>query len=147
MTEHTPSIKRPWSLILLSGFLALYQLTIVWHLLTLEFPLKLTFPSALQLLIALVWAVLWFTGTVSLYRLGVRGIRYSGMLFAGFILTSFVQVAIWAGADYDRLRLPFLATVTVILIGIIIVVLIRPHAPMSDHKREVIQHGSGHSSE
>lgn len=132
--------KRPTWLIFVASLIMLYQ--IVWLIRVLQLPDNLTSQISLSipleiivssclilalvygiwtLMIKKVWAVLWVRGII--------GIQL------GYIL---LRLIIFAEADYDRQRLPFLVIIFLIVVGLLLLPKVFQHLHKSTKGEDLI---------
>lgn len=108
----------PFPLIFLTALFALFQ--IINAVTVLQLPTEITsrvsLPVQVNAGLSLVWASAFFLVTVSLLRHQPNAKRAVGWLITGFILYSGLRLLLFARADYDRARLPFLAGIIIVLL-------------------------------
>jgi hypothetical protein len=114
------SPRRPRRLILLTACLALFQLRAAAH--TLQIPADLagqiSLPLPLEFVASAFWALLFALCTLKLIRLEGDAQRRIFWAIIGFITYSAVRLLLFAQADYDRQRLPFLFITNAMLITV-----------------------------
>lgn len=64
-----------------------------------------------------LWALGFAAITLALVKRRPNALRYCGWMLLGFMLYGLLHLAIFARADYDRQRLPFLIAVFVIILA------------------------------
>jgi hypothetical protein len=74
----------------------------------------LTLPLAFEFIISIGWALLFAWITFNLLRLRAR--RTASWALLGFVTYSLLRLLLFARADYDQQRLPFLITLTVLIL-------------------------------
>jgi cytochrome bd-type quinol oxidase subunit 2 len=110
MTDHPPAPRRRWRLIILAGLLALFQAGAAWQAVTTpaELAARVSLPPGLQFVAGGLWALLFGFITVTLIQNRLRTIQPVLWTLAAFVGYSVLRLALFAQADYDRARLPFL---------------------------------------
>jgi hypothetical protein len=106
-------------LILPCLILALFQILTAFQVLQLPGAVAsaLSIPVIVQIGLSAGWALLFFIAARSLYSRHPRSVRRAVGLISGFMLYSLLRLVIFARADYDRARLPFLIIATVLLLA------------------------------
>lgn len=106
---------RRWLTIIL-GLLALMQIGNILYLLQLEPELAqaLSLSRPIAIAFGILWAGLFVWGISGLMR--SRNHNRAGMIAIGFIVYSVARLAIFAEADYDRERVPFLVVGSALII-------------------------------
>jgi uncharacterized membrane protein YhaH (DUF805 family) len=104
-------------LALLTAGAALHQAISAARVLTLppELAARLTLPLPLEFVAGVVWALVFAYLTLKLLRLHAR--RTAGWALIIFVTYSLLRLFLFAQADYDQQRLPFLVIVTAILLA------------------------------
>ena len=107
---------RRWWLITLLAALGLYQAGVALHALRVppELVAQVHLPLALDFVAGVLWALLFILGAVNLVQ--KRPASYNVRVISGFIVYSVVRLGLFAQADYDRQRLPFLLVVFILAI-------------------------------
>lgn len=104
-------------LALLTAFIALHQ--IITAIRGLQVPPELTLPPLFDPIGGSAWAILFAWITIDLLRLRAR--RRAGWMLLGFVTYSLLRLFLFARADYDQQRFPFLLVLTaLILLGWVI---------------------------
>lgn len=111
MGNHNAS--RSWELILLTVLLALFQLGAALRALAAP-PVPTSLSAALDFIAGGLWALLFAAITVNLLR--GWALRPAILSICGFVIYSLVRLLVFARADYDLNRLPFLVAITVCLL-------------------------------
>lgn len=106
---------RRWWLITLLIALGLYQAGVALQALRVppELAAQVHLPLALDFVAGVLWALLFSLGAVNLIQ---KRPAYTVRVVSGFIVYSVVRLALFAQADYDRQRLPFLLVVFILAI-------------------------------
>jgi hypothetical protein len=87
-------------------------------------PPGLSLSAELQAVLSLIWAAGAGFGIIALLRQGGRAALYAQAVLASFVLYTGLRVYIFARADYDRQRLPFLIVVGLCgLLGMFVVLM------------------------
>jgi len=86
-----------------------------------------------------LWGVTFALASVLLVQNRRYALRYTLWLIVGFVLYSTARLLIFTRAEYDRQRLPFLLTVTLVIVLISIIFLARSRGAQA---RETTQDGS-----
>lgn len=127
MSDDPPELtQRPGCLIIIVALLGLYQIIFASrvlqqaHILT-GHPI----PIAIQVGLAVGWALAFFVAAVGLVRGKWLALRYSGWLMVAFFAYNLLRIALFAQADYDRSRLPFLIGLTLLILVVPMLVLLR----------------------
>lgn len=107
-------------LILVCLILALFQ--IITALAVLQLPdavaPAVSIPGMLQVVLSACWALVFFTVAVRLFYRKRRSVWQAGGWMVLFVLYSLLRLVVFARADYDRERLPFLIIITVLLLAL-----------------------------
>jgi hypothetical protein len=108
--------SRCWELILLTALLAVFQFGAALRALNVppELRAQVSLPTALEFVVGGLWALLFAAITVNLIR--GRALRPAVLIVSGFVIYSLARLIVFARADYDLNRLPFLAAITVCLL-------------------------------
>jgi hypothetical protein len=114
-----------WSL--LAGFLCVFQIMQAFFVLQLPERIRevTAFPPVLQLILALVWGLLFAVALVTLAKSKPGALRYTQLLVIVFVLYSLLRQVVFAQSDYDRSRLSFFAGITFCLLTVPIITLLR----------------------
>jgi hypothetical protein len=133
--------NRPLGLILLNAFLALFQLASALRALQIppDLAARLSVPIPLEAAAGLAWAALFARASAFLVKRRTDALRYSAWVIAGFLAYSAARLALFARADYDRQRLPFLLAASGVGVVTLTVLLFRS---MRTRSRENRQDGS-----
>lgn len=119
--------RRPRRLILITACLTLFQLGAVLR--ALQVPANLTaqisLPLPLEIVASGFWALVFALLTLNLIRLKAYAQRSTPWAIIGFIAYSAIRLLIFAQADYDRQRLPFLFISSAIILLIPVAYLLR----------------------
>jgi len=109
-------ISRSWELIFLCSLLSLFQLGAALRVpgISPELRAQISLPAALEFVAGGLWALLFAAITVNLLR--GRALRPAILSVSGFVIYSLVRLVVFARADYDLYRLPFLAAITMCLL-------------------------------
>ena len=107
------NLSRCWELIFLCALLSLFQLGAALRALYLP-PVPVSLPAALEFIAGGLWALLFAAITVNLIR--GRALRPAIITISGFVIYSLARLLVFARADYDLHRLPFLAAIIVCLL-------------------------------
>jgi hypothetical protein len=115
-------------LIVFCLILALFQIITAWQVLQLPVAVvaALSFPPVVQIGLSAGWALLFLFAAGRLYQQKPGADRLAGGLIVAFILYSLGRLVVFARADYDRARLPFLLVATVLLLALPVWRLLRP---------------------
>ena len=105
---------RRRGLIALALLLMVFQAGAVLHALMIpgDVAAQISLLRPLELAASAVWVVVSALVALALLRRHPRAARFSAWLVTGFLIYSVGRLAVFARADYDRERLPFLAAVT-----------------------------------
>jgi hypothetical protein len=116
MTHEANQPSRCWELILLTVLLALFQIGAALRALRIppELGAQISLPMILEFVAAGLWALLFAVITVNLIR--GRALRPAVLIISGFVIYSLARLIVFARADYDLNRLPFLVVITVCLL-------------------------------
>jgi hypothetical protein len=119
--------RRPRRLILLTLFLSLFQFGTALQALQIPANLaaSLSLPLPLEFVTSGFWTLLFALFTLKLIRLETDAQHHTTLAIIGFIIYSVVRVALFAQADYDRQRLPFLFTINAFILLIMAACLLR----------------------
>jgi hypothetical protein len=118
--------RSPGCLPVLTAILGLYQIIFALHVLQQadHFP-----DVGVPVMILVSWSMLWAVGflglTVGLVRRNHLALRYSGWFVIVFLIMGLLRSVIFAQADYNRNRLPFLALMTLVILAVPLLVLLR----------------------
>jgi hypothetical protein len=107
------SISRGWEFILLTILLAFFQLGAALRALN-GLPVQTSLPAALEFTAGGLWALLFAAITVNLIRGGA--LRPAVFSISGFVIYTLARLIVFARAEYDLNRLPFLVAITVCLL-------------------------------
>lgn len=122
----TKSRYRRW-LIALALLLVLFQTGAVWRALTVPADLAalVSLPRAFEVAAGTTWALAFALVAWTLLRRHPRGCVFLAWAIIGFTLYSLGRLAVFARADYDRQRLPFLVVATIVVMMVPVAYLIR----------------------
>ncbi len=109
---NTQQLRRTagiWWLCALTTALALFQGAAAGRALALPPALAaaVSLPGALGFVAAGIWALLFALLTVNLWRLRLNAVHHTAVAVIAFVLYSAARLTLYARADYDRQRLPF----------------------------------------
>jgi len=112
----------------LTGILTLIQLGGALHALQIrpELAAQVSLSMPLEVAASTTWALLSASVTLALLRRLPRALHHAAWLLIGFIGYSLGRLVLFAQADYDRQRLPFLALVSLVLLLIPTAYILRP---------------------
>lgn len=118
MTQPPTPPTRPWRLILLLTALALFQAGAALQAITTppEIAAQIRLPLGLQFVAGALWALLFAFITVNLVRRQAQAITPWALL--GFVTYSLLRLLLFAQADYDQQRQPFLILITLVIVVI-----------------------------
>lgn len=85
----------------------------------------LSMPPALQIGIAIVWAILFITALLRLVMGKSHAVGYSACLMISFVVFALLQTIFFAQADYERKRIPFLVVGTILILIAPVLLLLR----------------------
>ncbi len=129
MTTSLPhsSPTRSWRLIILTGALAMFQAVAAVRALHVPAALaaQINLPLPLEFVAGGLWSLLFTFITVNLIQTRPLAARRAGWAIIGFIIYSAVRLLLFAQADYDRERYPFLLLLTVLISAIVAAALLR----------------------
>lgn len=139
----SPLPPRPRGLIVLTSLLALFQVGAIVAVAQTPADIvgKINLPSVLTLILAAGWIVAFVGITARLWQRKPGAKNRAVWLAVGFIVYSLARLALFAHADYDRQRLPFLLMATFF---VLIMVLAGTFLVRSAHQKptETVKHGS-----
>lgn len=119
-SEQPPTHKRPRWLIVIALTLAIYQGLAAIN--GLQQPgvlgIDLGQVGLLQVVTGVVWAVLFLTAAYRLFSHARRARQFFYVLLIAFVVYSLLRLILFAEADYDRQRLPFLILLTAFVCSI-----------------------------
>ena len=123
--------RRGWLLILALIVCALLQLGALMAALTLspELQAQISLIPALEPVAGVVWIGVFAYALARVWR--TKRPRAGLITLAAFIAYSVLRLAVFARADYDRGRLPFLIVGGAVLIGVLLLAA-RPTRPQAD---------------
>lgn len=115
-TPHPP--KRPIRLILLTALLALFQLSSAVRAVQIppETAARLSLSIPLEVAAGVAWACAFALASVLLVKRRPHALRYAAWATGSFLVYNVARLVIFARADYDRARLPLLATLVAIMV-------------------------------
>lgn len=113
----------------LAGLLAIFQAGAAVRALQIPTPLAqyINLPPALEFIASGLWAAAFTAGLILLIQRKPGAFRLVAALVTGFATYSIFRLLLFARADYDRQRLPFLFIVTVLILIIPAAYLPRPN--------------------
>ncbi len=125
MTQTFP--RRPRRLIFLTACLMLFQFGAAIRALQVPADLaeKISLPLPLEFIASGFWALLFALCTLKLIRLEADARRYIILAIIGFIIYSTARLLLFAQADYDQQRLPFLFITNAIILLMTVAYLLR----------------------
>ncbi|NWG17961.1 MAG: hypothetical protein HXY41_15155 [Chloroflexi bacterium] len=131
---------RPRRLLALAVLLAIFQAGAAGRALGVSEAARVpvSLPSALAFAGGAVWALVWVLVALALWRRQARACRYAAWAGVGFAFYSLGRLAVFAQADYDRQRLPFL---TIAIFAFSTVLLISIIRSSKVHATESMEHG------
>jgi hypothetical protein len=123
---HNPT-RRPRWLIILTLLLSIFQIGSATRVLQIpaDVAAQIHLILPLEFIASAVWAILAALVMVGLFQRWQRAQLYATILLVAFTLYSLVRLALFAQADYDRERLPFLFAVGSVFIIITLVYIVR----------------------
>lgn len=105
---------------LLTGFVTVHQVINAVRVLQVPADLAalLTLPLPFEFIISIGWALVFAWITFDLLRLRLRTTKrnYAGWAVFGFVTYSLLRLFLFAQADYDQQRLPFLIILTALIL-------------------------------
>jgi Na+-driven multidrug efflux pump len=119
--ELPPRRWRRWRWIAVGGLLLLINVGAAWHALAPPQQVPTSLLSALEFVAAGLWAFGFTVAVVSVWRRSPRARRLMLGMALGFAAYSVARLAIFARADYDRGRLPFLAIALAIMVAAVLI--------------------------
>lgn len=124
----------------LAALLAIFQTSAAWRALNItdEMRALVSLPTALEFATGAVWTLIWLLAAINLWHGRARARFYTACAGIGFAFYSLGRLAIFAQADYDRQRLPFLAII-IFALSIILVIYINRSSKV--HATESMEHG------
>lgn len=107
MTPETEHPSRPWRLIALALALAFMELGALAHIMSVPGDLiaQISLSVPLEIAADSLWALIFTVMAVNLLRSRATPVRW---IIVGFTTYSTVRLVVFARADYDHNRLPFL---------------------------------------
>ncbi len=123
-------------LILLLVILCVVQIGAVVRSLTLtpEVAARVRLNPALELISGFLWALSFALAAWALMRRWGRARRWAVLLVVGFAGYSIARLIIFAGADYDRTRSPFLGLLLMLIFSLVIVIPVISHVIFGDKR-------------
>ncbi len=115
--------KRPILIVTLSLILVLYHITGAFQVLQLpeSIGVHTSIPPIVQAVLHMGWAIVFTLNAVLLLRRQRNAMRFNQGAWVLFICYGLARLLLFAQADYDRQRLPFLLILTVpLLLGPVI---------------------------
>lgn len=134
----TPTPRRP-RLAALAALLALFQFGAALRGTAADPAVPTSLLPGLELAAGIIWGTLFGLASLGLARRRRRGALIFAWLMIGFSLYSLGRLAVFAQADYDRQRLPFLAAITAVFIILLAVTIVRSSSLVSP--TEIAEHG------
>lgn len=121
--------RRRW-LIALALLLALFQAGAVWQALTVPADLadQVSITRPFEVIASTAWAIGFALAAWALLRRHPKGGIFLAWSIIGFAVYSLGRLAVFARADYDRLRLPFLVVATIVVVMVPVAYLNRFHS-------------------
>lgn len=122
---NTATSKRRWWLIALCGLLTLAQAGAALRALRVppELAAQISLWLPLEFVAGGLWALLFAVITANLLR--KRAVQPAVFALGGFLIYSVIRLLLWAQADYDQNRLPFLVFMTICLLVFPLAALLR----------------------
>ncbi len=116
----TESPTRPWRMILVCIGLMLFQAGAALQAVTIsaEIAAQVRLPFSLQFVTGTLWALLFAFITVNLVRKQPRARTFAFWALLGFVTYSLLRLLLFAQADYDQQRQPFLILITLVILVI-----------------------------
>ncbi|MFQ3565783.1 MAG: hypothetical protein SNJ59_02180 [Aggregatilineales bacterium] len=130
--ELPPRRWRRWRWLVVGGLLLLINVGMAWQTLMPPQQVPTSLLPALEFVAAGLWACSSAVAIVLVWRRSPRARRLMLGVTLGFALYSVARLAIFARADYDRGRLPFLS---IALASVVAVVLISSIAGLTAERR------------
>ncbi len=120
MTEPLPPPTRSWRMILLLVTLALFQAGAALQAITTppDIAAQIHLPLGLQFVAGGLWALLFVFITVNLVRNQPRAHYLAFWSVLAFVTYSLLRLLLFAQADYDQQRQPFLLLTTLVILAI-----------------------------
>lgn len=111
----------------IAAFLGLYQIIFALRVLQQNGTLSITgrVPPAIEASISLIWGVVFAILVLGLLQRRLWARRWVSWLIVGFISYKAIYIVLFAQADYDRGRVPFLLVMTGIILIIPLIIAIR----------------------
>lgn len=124
----------------LAALLAIFQASAAWRALNITDELRalVSLPTAPEFATGAAWALIWLLAAINLWRGRARARFYTACAGVGFAFYSLGRLAIFAQADYDRQRLPFL---TIIIFALSTILMIYINRSSKVHATESMEHG------
>ena len=117
-------VPRPYRLIALAVVLALIGAGSAYNAVVRT--LTLAVPPVLDVVVGVLWAIMFASIALGLWQRRANARRRLGWALIGWIGDSLVRLSLFARADYDRERLPFLLLIGGIGCALIVFFLLRP---------------------
>jgi hypothetical protein len=136
MSEANPiSPKRSGCLFFILAILSLYQILFAFRVLNNNglYGDSLSLPSVLQAGLAFLWVTLFLSALLRLARGKRYTLGYSGCLILGFMIYGLLQTILFAQADYERKRIPFLVIATIVILIAPVWLLLRREKQSAGH--------------
>lgn len=121
------SPKRYGCLLSILAILSLYQILFAFRVLMDSglYGDSLSLSPILQAGIAILWVILFLIALIRLARGKRYGLGYSAWLILSFIIYGALRTILFAQADYERNRIPFLAISTILILIVPVLLLLR----------------------
>jgi len=137
-THHTNrmAVARAGCWLPITAFLGLYQIIFSLRVLQQHGTLDITsrVPPAIEAGISLIWGVVFVILVLGLLQRRLWAGRWVSWLIVGFISYKAIYIVLFAQADYDRGRVPFLLVVTSLILIIPLVIAIRDARQLIDSR-------------
>lgn len=137
-TQHTSHVapQRAGCWLPIVAFLGLYQIIFSLRVLQQHGTLGITssVPPALEAGISLIWGVVFVILVLGLLQRRLWAGRWVSWLIVGFISYKVAYIVLFAQADYDRGRVPFLLVTTSLILIIPLVIAIRDARQLIDSR-------------
>jgi putative exporter of polyketide antibiotics len=125
--QNQKSPKRYAYLLFILAILSLYQILFAFRVLIDRglYGDNLSLSPVIQAGMALLWAILFLIAVLGLARGKRFGLGYSAWLIISFVVYNVLRVILFAQADYERNRIPFLVMGAIMILIIPVLVLLR----------------------
>ena len=128
--------QRAGCWLLVAAFLSVYQIIFALRVLQQQETLSLTssVPPVVDAGISLIWGIVFAIIMLGLLRRRLWAGRWVRWLALGFVIYKTTYIAIFAQADYDRGRVPFLLVSTALILIIPLVITLRDARQLIDSR-------------